>query len=104
MHFHNQAGFPIYRLFIIFQSRAVGGAHFAQERGAFVHHFRYAEFTADFYKFATRNNRLFSFRQSINHQKYRRGVIVDNQRVFGAGQRAQQVAHMVVALTAYPFG
>ncbi len=49
VHFQHQAGFFVYCLFIITQTRTVGCAHFPQPSGAFAHNFRNTEFAADLY-------------------------------------------------------
>ncbi len=39
-------------------------------------------------------------RQRVEHEQHRGGVVVDDRRVLGAGELAQQRAHMIVALAA----
>ena len=64
------------------------------------HDVGHAEGAADLDQLAARDDRLASLRERVEHEQHRGGIVVDDGRVLGAGQLAQQAAHVVVALAA----
>ena len=80
--------------------RAVGGADLDQLRAGARHDVGHAERAADLDQLAARDDRLAPARERVEHEQHRGGVVVDDGRVLGAGQFAQQAAHMIVALAA----
>ena len=80
--------------------RAVGGADLDQPRAGARHDVRHAERAADLDQLAARHDRLAAARQRVEHEQHRGGIVVDDGRVLGAGQFAQQAAQVVVALAA----
>ena len=73
--------------------RAVGGADLDQLRAGARHDLRHAEGAADLDQLAARHDRLAALRQRVEHEQHGGGVVVDDGRVLGAGQLAQQAAH-----------
>ena len=64
------------------------------------HDVGHAERAADLDQLAARDDDLAAARQRVEHEQHRGGVVVDDGRVLGAGQLAQQAAQVVVALAA----
>ena len=100
MHLQDQPGFGIQSREIILQMGAVGGPDLDETRARPRHDLRHAEGAADFDQFAARNDGVLAQRKSIQHQQDGGGVVVDDCRVLGAREFADQAADMVVALAA----
>ena len=88
------------RLGVIAQVRAIGGPHLAQYGPAAPHDVRDAELAADLDQLAARDDDFLAVRQRLERQQHGGGVVVDDQRVLGAGEPAQQRLHMAVARAA----
>src|SRR5690606_39783469 len=57
----------------------------------------------DLDQLAARDHRLAALAEGVERQQHGGGVVVDDQRVLGAGQFAQQAAQVVVAAAAAAF-
>ena len=55
---------------------------------------------ADLDQLAARDDGILAGAEGVEHQQHRAGVVVDDARILGAGQLADQAAHVVVALAA----
>ncbi len=100
MHFHQQRGLRADRLTVVVRMRTVGGADFAQDGSGALHDRRHAKRAADFDQFAARNDGLLAGSERGQHQQRRGGIVVDDDRVFGGGQFADQRSHVIVAFAA----
>ena len=80
--------------------RAVGGADFAQNRAAFRHHVGQSKGAADFDHLAARHYYFAPFGERVEREHDRGGVVVDDGRGLGAGQRANLVLDERVAVAA----
>ena len=85
---------------VIIRVRAVGGANLDQGDARLAHDVRNAEPAADLDQLATRDDGLASLGQGRQNQQHGRGVVVGDDRVFGAGQTPQQIGDQVVARAA----
>ena len=85
---------------IVLEMGAVGGADLDQPGAGAGHDVGHAEGAADLDQLAARDDRLAPLGQGVEHQQHGGGVVVDDGRVLGAGQLAQQAAQMIVALAA----
>ncbi len=77
---------------------AVGGADLDQPGPCPRHDLRQAERAADLDQFAAGDDRLAAPGERIEHQQHGGRIIVDDGRILGPGQFAQDAAQMVVAL------
>ncbi len=100
MDLQHQAGLGADGGGIVLEVRAVGGADLDQPRAGAHHDVGHAERAADFDQLAARHDRVAVLGEAVEHQQHRRRVVVDDGRVLGARQFAQQGAHMVVAFAA----
>jgi len=64
------------------------------------HDVGHAEGTADLDQLAARDDRLAPLGQRVEHDQHRGRIVVDDGRILGAGQLAQETAHVIVALAA----
>ena len=79
-----------HRSHVIGDPRPVRRADLAQQRARLAHHVGNAEAAADFDQLASRDDDLAARRQAGEDQHDRGGVVVDDQRGFGAGDRRDQ--------------
>ena len=80
--------------------RAVGGADLDELGTGAGHDVRHPEGAADLDQLAARNDRLAAERKCVEDQKNRRRVVVDDGRILGSGQFADERAQMIVTLAA----
>ena len=80
---------------------AVGRADLDEPGAGARHDLRHAEDAADLDEFAARHDGLAAVGQRIEAQEHGGGIVVDDRRVLGARQRAQQAPDVVVTLPAF---
>ena len=80
--------------------RAVGGADLDELGAGAGHDVRHPERAADLDQFAARNDRLAAERERVEDEQNRRRVVVDDGRILGSGQLADERAQMIVTLAA----
>ena len=100
VHTQEQGGSRPDGFLVVAQMRAVGGADLDQPGSAGSQDVRNAEAAADLDKLAARDDHLAVARQGHQAEQDGRGVVVDHQRVLGAGQAAQQIHRVDVARAA----
>ena len=88
------------RLGVVAQVRAIGGADLAQHGAAAPHDVGDAELAADLDQLAARDDDFLAVGQRLERQQHGGGVVVDDQRVLGAGEPPQQRLHVAVARAA----
>ena len=76
---------------VVGDPRAVGRAHFAQDRARLRHDVGNAEAAADLHQLTARDDHLASGRERGQRQQRRGGVVVDDERGFGAGEAGEQL-------------
>ena len=81
--------------------RAVGGADLAQLATGARHDPGNAERAADFDQLAARDNHFPARGQRVEHQQHRGRVVVHHGRGLGAGEFAQQLLDVAVAVAAF---
>jgi hypothetical protein len=79
---------------------AIGGADLAKPAAGARHDLRHAERAADLDEFATRHRYLAAQGERVEHQQHGGRIVVDDGRLLGAGQLAQPMPHVAVALAA----
>ena len=84
----------------ITQMRAVRGAHLDQLAAGARHDVGHAECAADLDQLAARDRHLLFQRQCVQHKQHGGGVVVDHGGGFRAGQPAQPVFQMGIAVAA----
>ena len=89
-------------LLVIGKLGLVGGADLDQPRRARGHDVGDAERAADLDQLAARDDDFAAAAENRQRQQHRRGVVVDHQRVLGAGERRDDAGDVVVARTAAP--
>ena len=100
VHLEDEAGLRADRRRIVLRMRAVGGADLDQPGAGAGHDVRHPERAADLDQLAARNDRLAAERQRVEDEKNGRRVVVDDGRILGSGQFADERAQMIVALAA----
>ena len=83
---------------VVAQVGAVGGADLDHAAAGARHDVGHAEGAADLDELAARHQHLLLRRQRRQHQQHGGGVVVDDRRRLGAGQLADEVLDVVVAL------
>jgi hypothetical protein len=78
---------------VVAQVRAIRGADLAEPRAALRHHVGHAKRAADLDQLAPRQDHLAVRGQRVEREQHRGRVVVDDERVLGAGRLAQQLAH-----------
>ena len=86
---------------VVAQVRAIGRTHLAQAGPAPQHDVGDAELPADLDQLAPRHHDLAAAGQRLEGQEDGRGVVVDDQRVLGAGEAPQETVHVGVARSAF---
>ena len=76
---------------------AVGGADLDEPRAGAGHDVGHAEGAADLDQLAARDDGLAPLGQRVERQQHRGGIVVDDGRVLGAGQLAEQAAQMTAS-------
>src|SRR5689334_14974126 len=84
MYLKNHRRALIDRLFVIANTRAVGGADFFQRNAGACQNVRHAKLASDLDELAPGNYHLAPNRKGRQNKKGRCGTIVYNDRVFGA--------------------
>src|SRR5207237_7986848 len=69
---------------------AIGRSNLDEARAAPLHDFRDAEAAADLHELAARDDRPTSVSERVERENERRRAVVDDERVFGAGELPQQ--------------
>src|SRR5690349_15414968 len=82
---------------IVADVRSVGRADFDEAGAAFCHDVGNAKASPDLDQFASRHDGLTSLSDRVEGEHQRRRSIVDDERVFGAGELAKQRRAMDVA-------
>ena len=100
MHLEDEASLRSDCVRIVLRMRAVGGADLHKLGAGAGHDIRHAEGAADLDQLAARDNRLAAKRERVEDEKHGRRIVIDDGRVFGSGQFANERAQMVVALAA----
>ena len=100
MHLHHQPGGGADRRGEVLEVGAVGGADLAQAGAGAGHDLGDAEGAADLDQLAARYRHLPAQGEAVEHQQHRGGVVVDDRRRLGAGELAQRVLDVVVAIAA----
>ena len=88
------------RALVIGEMRAIRGAHLAQERAALRHDLVHAEAAADLDQLAAREECLAAVGHRVEGEDERRRAVVDDERVLGAGELAEQRRAVHVARAA----
>ena len=100
VHLEQESGLGADRLGVVAQVRPVGGADLPQHGTAAPHDVGDAELAADLDQLAAGDDDLLAVRQRLEGQQDRGRVVVDDERVLGAGQPAQQRLDVAVARAA----
>ncbi len=100
MDLQQQPGLIIERFAVVAQVGLVGGADLAQGDAAGLHDIRNAKGAADFDHLAARDDRLLAPGQSGQGEQHRAGVVVDHRGGLGAGQAAEHLLDVAVAVPA----
>ena len=85
---------------VVLEVRAVGGADLDQLHARARHDVGHAEGAADLDQLAARHRHFLAQRQRVEREVDRGGVVVDDERGFGAGQPRQPALDVRVALAA----
>ena len=85
---------------VVGDARAVGGAHFAEDGAALVHDVGNTEAIADFDEFAAGDDDFGIFRERVEDEKDRGGVVIDDDGGFGGGGEGEELRDVSVALAA----
>ena len=80
--------------------RAVGGSDFDERRAGAGHDVRHAESAADLDQLAPRDDGFASARKGVEREKNGGCIVVDDGCIFGAGQRAEKLSHVIIAFAA----
>ena len=88
------------RPLIVVQMRLVGRAHLHHPRPGTPDHVGHAKGASDLHQLAARDNHFPTLAQRGQHQIHGAGVVVHQGGVLAAGQGAQHLAHVRVAVTA----
>ncbi len=100
MDAQNQRGPLADRRGVVGGARPVGRAHLPEDRARLGHHVRHAEATANLDELTAGNHDLAAVRERGEHQQRGRGVVVDDQRAFGAGETREEPCRVCVAASA----
>ena len=90
VHLHDGARSVRERALVVVDVRAVGRADFDEPRAAALHDVGDAEAAADLDQLAARDDGLPSLRERVEREHQRRRAVVDDERVLGAGELAEQ--------------
>lgn len=82
---------------VIGKVRAVGGTDLDELGARGLHNIGDTEAAADLDKLAAAHDNLFARSVSGQHQQHRGGIIVDDERILGTGERANQLCGMLLA-------
>ena len=82
---------------VVRQVRAVGGPDLNELGTRGLHDIGDAEAAADLDKLAAAHDDLFARGMGGKHQQHRGGIVVDDQRVLGTGERADQLRGVFLA-------
>src|SRR5271168_424685 len=104
MHAQEEAGAIGDGSLVIAEARAIGGAYFAEEGAAFGHDVWNAEAVTDLDEFAAGDDDFSGFRERVQDEKYRGGVVVDYDGGFGADQVREKLVRVHIAFAAFTTG
>ena len=82
---------------VIGQVCAVGGANLDKLGARRLHNVGNAEATADLDELAAAHDDLFTRGMGGQHQQYRGGIVIDDERVLGTGERSDQLRGVLLA-------
>ena len=100
MHLQQHRGVGADGALVVDGMRLVRGAHLHHARLRQLHDVGHAERSADLHQLAARHHGFVPARELVEHHHDRRRVVVHGQRRLGAGERADEALHMVVAAAA----